>query len=612
VDKRKPNVAYVAWSADRLTSVADRDIFLARCTFSGTTGSCEAPVRVNDNPIADNTQQFFPMMCVDPNNKINISWDDQRAGSLSTAIYHTEITPSAGGLGVAPNSITSEVSFTPQTNFGVVPTYGDYNENNDACDANHFYVAWTSQVSPPEILPASNDPDVFFAVANNLPDINVTGPLDFGNICLGGSQANQVEVFNAGDAPLTVNSVSFTSGSTDISLAANNPTTPVIIQPGAHVDFNIVCKPTTFGSHTATLTILSNDFDQPRLDLNTTCNTPSGTLQLTGSGAFGNVCAGAHAQQTISMCNVGQCNVDVTAISTGCPDFTLVNPPTLPLAISPNSCVNLTEAFTPTMMGSKSCTLKITSDSGGVFGTMTTLAESGNTPGAAIDVPTAFSFPPTVIQSVGACSSQHAYPVSNTGTCNLTINSITVAPGAEAGDFHFAGLPSAPIILQPGHIAGEGNLYSVFAPTVVDRDRVANLQVTYVSDPVAGTTSTISTPVCGEGVRTGARVLVTASGVPVSTVDKIMLQRITSNRNKPIVETIDVATNVPLSMVTPASPCPPFKFHREYGTVSDPIQLLPGSYTVTVSVTIGGKRQTQTVAFDTSTCTFNPNIVVGF
>jgi hypothetical protein len=36
--------------------------------------------------------------------------------------------------------------------------------------------------------------------------------------------------------------------------------------------------------------------------------------------------------------------------------------------------------------------------------------------------------------------------------------------------------------------------------------------------------------------------------------------------------------------------------------------LAPGAYTATATVNVGGKNVKKTVAFDVSTCTFNPNI----
>jgi hypothetical protein len=91
-----------------------------------------------------------------------------------------------------------------------------------------------------------------------------------------------------------------------------------------------------------------------------------------------------------------------------------------------------------------------------------------------------------------------------------------------------------------------------------------------------------------------------------------MLQRITANRNQQQVDTIDNARNLALQSVTPAAPCQPFQFHREYGTVSNPVQLLPGSYQVTVMAVVAGRLQRKTVAFDVTTCDFNPTVVVEF
>jgi hypothetical protein len=117
---------------------------------------------------------------------------------------------------------------------------------------------------------------------------------------------------------------------------------------------------------------------------------------------------------------------------------------------------------------------------------------------------------------------------------------------------------------------------------------------------------------CGEGVSTGGRVLVMQGNIPVPKVEKIQLQRINANRNKDPLDTHDVIQDAPLVTIVPGAPCEPFQYHREYGTVSNPIQLLPGSYQVTVSAIINGKRKSRTVGFDVDTCTFNPQIVIKY
>jgi hypothetical protein len=120
----------------------------------------------------------------------------------------------------------------------------------------------------------------------------------------------------------------------------------------------------------------------------------------------------------------------------------------------------------------------------------------------------------------------------------------------------------------------------------------------------------VTRDLCGEGVRTGARVLVTAAGAPLALVESIHLQRLTANRNRNLLDTVDNAKNLPLITVDPDGVCPTFQYHREYGTVSNPIQLAPGSYTVTVSARVGNKLRKKTVGFDVQTCDFNPTVVV--
>jgi hypothetical protein len=95
-------------------------------------------------------------------------------------------------------------------------------------------------------------------------------------------------------------------------------------------------------------------------------------------------------------------------------------------------------------------------------------------------------------------------------------------------------------------------------------------------------------------------------------VEKIQLIRINANRNKPPLDTKEVLQNAPLTTVVPPPPCGPFQYHREYGTVSNPIQLPAGSYQVTASAIVNGKRKNKSVGFDVSICDFNPSVVINF
>jgi hypothetical protein len=445
-------------------------------------------------------------------------------------------------------------------------------------------------------------------------------PLSFGNVPttpVGGEEGFKdlsLKVRNTGTSLLRVTSIASVGGNAaDFTVLTPAPGFPTLVAAGAEFDFQIRCNPSASGLRSTTLRVTSNSggLAGTTTDVAANCTGTVPDIRITGNASFGNVCAEDDATRTISVCNVGISNLAVTGafFDPPCPDFTLVNPP-FPAPVSHDFCIDLAIQFTPTSAGPKSCTLVITTNDPDM--PMVSVPVTGNTPGVSIDVPPSQAFLPEVIQSVGSCQSALPFPISNkSASCNLTINSIVIG-GTNAGDFGLSGLPSSPIVLEPGHIAGEGALKTVFAPTALDRDRLGTLTVTYVSDPITGATAQVTRDLCGEGVRTGARVLVRAAGVPVANVERLHLQRIQANRNRQIVDTVDNARDLPLQTVTPAGVCSPFQFHREYSTVSNPIQLAPGSYQVTATAIVNGKRQTKTVAFDVSTCDFNPTIVVEF
>jgi len=311
----------------------------------------------------------------------------------------------------------------------------------------------------------------------------------------------------------------------------------------------------------------------------------------------------------IQIFNVGEDPLDVTSITVSGAGFARLPTPNVPFTVAGGEEVDVTVRFSPTDISQGAGTITIRSTD--LCQPSLAFVLNATVIYPDIDVPPDLVFAPEVIQSAGACSTLLPFPISNKGQCDLTITSITIG-GADAGDFGLSALPSFPIILEPGHIVGEGGLNVVFAPTAIARARTATISVTYVSDALTGATTTITRALCGEGVLTGARVLVMQGGVPVPLVEKIELQRIGGKRDKGQLEAQDVTQNLDLVTVTPMPPCEPFQYHREYGTVSNPVQLLPGSYVVTASAIIHGKRKSLTVGFDVSTCDFNPTIVINF
>jgi extracellular elastinolytic metalloproteinase len=431
----------------------------------------------------------------------------------------------------------------------------------------------------------------------------------FGDVCLGSFRDLALTISNGGGCNLSVTGIA--SSSPAEFQVAGVAAFPLTIGPGASLQVPIRFQPLSLGPKAATFTISSNDPSDPFRVVGVTGVAPPGDVRLNGTADFGDVCAGTRADTRISVCNVGKCDLHVldAHFDPACPDFMLLTR-WFPATVSHDFCMDLIVRFTPTSAGPKVCRLVVVTDDPDT--PISGVVITANTPIPSIDVPPDLGFPPTAIQSTGACYSNRPFPVSNKGTCNLSISNIAITD--DPAEFSVSAVPSFPIILLPGHVAGEGALEAGFSPAIIDRDRTGVLTVTYVSDPITGATTSVARALCGEGVRTGARVLVRepVGGVltPMAFVEAIHIQRVVGNRNQDLLDTVDVAMNLPLQTVLPAPPCAPFQYHMEYGTVSNPIQLLPGNYKVTATTIVGGKRMKKSIGFSVTTCEFNPTIMI--
>jgi len=539
--------------------------------------------------------------------------DDTCVGASSTGTV--EVCNTTPNSGLCANLIVTGISSSdPQ--FEVLEPSSDFPVviSPDFCFP--FQVRFTPNGSGSQsavLTVATNDPEnpettVAVSAGGTEPRIAtlIADSGDFGDVCRDDTADLDLTISNSGGCALTVTNITSATAEFEVASVMSYP---LVIAPGDSLAVPIRLAPTTLGPKSGAITVFSDDPDMPAKLVTVSGAVPPGDIRVTGSTDFGDVCAEELAEKPVSVCNVGACNLFVTSVTVDCPDFTLINNP-FPAVVSPDSCEDVVVRFTPTSAGPKSCTLTILSDDPDMPEVTRTL--TGNTPLPMIDVPPDQAFPPTVIQNVGACQSLRPFPVSNTGQCDLHITDLAVT--TNPAEYGLSGLPSFPIILEPGHVAGEGDLRTVFAPDVLDRDRLGVVEVTYVSEPITGATTTVARDLCGEGVLTGVRVLATIGGVPIPTGDvfKLQLQRVTGNRKKRGLISIDVLKNPPLQTVTPAAPCTPYQFHGEFGTVDNPVQLLPGFYNVTVTARVNGKRKRKTAGFDLLTCDFNRNVVIDF
>ena len=457
------------------------------------------------------------------------------------------------------------------------------------------------------VVPASMSIDVFFSakIMCCVPQIQVPSALNFALTCGSSSSTETLNVCNTGKQNLEVNSI--TSSNPRFSVATPSSSYPVVISPDFCFPFQATFTPTAGGPQSATFTINSNDTVNPAVQVSATATGGAPVLSVTGSGEFGAVCSATAAERVINVCNTGTCALSVTSAVPSCSDFTVVNNP-FPASVGAGECIPVTVKYTPQSLGAHSCNLVVATSAGDRNVPLT-----ATTPAPALSVGPDLSFPATVTQSVGSCQSTLPVVIANTGLCPATVNSVTIG-GINGSNYSLSGAPGLPITIAPGEQVGDGTLTAVFRPDEVDRDRIGTLTVNWLSNPIASTSVNVARNMCGEGTLTGVRVLVRSAGVAVPEVERLQIQRITSNRNRRIVDTVGTFKDLLLQTWTlqAGMSCLPFSYHFEVGTVGNPSMLAPGSYLVTATALIGGRRRTQSVAFDVNTCGFNPTVIVEF
>lgn len=600
-------------------------IFIRRITFDNANPT-NAILGTVHQVSPSGLEAALPSVAVAPNGTVGVlytSFDGFTVGGFPIYAGHFAFSTDAGAT-FTDQTLLTFVSPTTDNGDSRQRLLGDYQQLkviNDPPPANAgatFYGVFTGNGAALGD-PTSSNQAIFFKVTL-APQINLNpNPLPIGNVCKGSTASAQLEVADTGADNLFINSITRTSGSTDISLAAG-PTFPVNISPDANFNFTFSCTPSSVGAKSATFNIASNDPASPNTALTVTCNTASGTIDVTGSGNFGTeTCPNPSAPpptQTIQVNNVGNCTLNIASAIISCPDFTLVNPSEFPAAISPDSELPIGINFTPTSAGPKSCTLTITSDTGGVPGTTTVIPLTGTTPTgtASLTFPTGLTFPPTVIQGSASCSSTLGVPVVNGGSCPVKINSVVLnSLSSTPDDYSLTGLPTLPTKLGPSEQIGAGDLNLVFAPFTLARTSTGTVDVNFENDPITHTNSTVHVPFCGEAVQRGLRILVTQGGAPVPTVKRIFLQR-ANGPEQPFIDavTYQVIKNAPLQTVTGSAPCPSFQFHAEFGGITNPKQLKDGTYRVKVVIKEGKKSKTKVVRINMDQCSFTQNVVVAF
>lgn len=304
--------------------------------------------------------------------------------------------------------------------------------------------------------------------------------LAFGSQLVNTSSAVQtLTLSNTGTADLLNIAVSLTGANAgDFSMSNACGATLAV---AASCDISVTFKPLSSGAKVASITIASSDLANPQL---ISALSGTGTQPIAGIApavvAFGNQLVGTtSASQSVTLSNSGTTDLQNISLALSGANAAEFGHGACPASLAPGASCTITLTFTPAVTGARSASLDVTSNDAFHSPLSVALSGTGTQPIAGVS-PASLSFGN---QRVGQVSASQGFTLSNTGTGDLTINSIVV-DGANPADF--AQTNSCGATLAAG---GSCTFTVTFNPTVAAaRSASVTLNSNDPANPVLGVT----------------------------------------------------------------------------------------------------------------------------
>jgi hypothetical protein len=250
------------------------------------------------------------------------------------------------------------------------------------------------------------------------PQLRITpSSFSFGNVAVGTTDSQTIQLSNTGTAALTVSQVSV-AGS---AFSTSGLTLPLTFSPGQTSTFNVQFSPVSAGSASGSLTITSNAPGSPvTMALAGTGMATTLTLRLSSNSlSFGNVNTGSSATQTETVTNTGNATVQITQISISGSGYSLTGAGT-PVGLSAGQALTFSIIFSPTNAGSATGTVTVTSNA---TGSPASIALSGT----GVMTPTAYSVALTWDASTSTVVGYYVYRSTTNGAGYAKITGSSIA-----------------------------------------------------------------------------------------------------------------------------------------------------------------------------------------
>ncbi|MEM1057290.1 MAG: choice-of-anchor D domain-containing protein [Bacteroidota bacterium] len=277
-------------------------------------------------------------------------------------------------------------------------------------------------------------------VSAGLPGANfasTTGPeittipadsLGLGDVEVGMSGQDTVRVRNDGDSDLTVSSAALTAGTVFSLLSGGGGG---VVSAGDTLEVIVAFAPTSLGAAADTLTLLSNDADEPSVLVELTGTGTAATMPeieaSTDSLGFGDLTVGLTARDTVTVRNVGTAPLAVSSATLTTGTTFSIESGGGAASIAPGDSAQVALLFSPGSATTFSDTLAIASDDADEPSLKVILTGTGTpppTPDITVE-PDSLGLGDVVVGMTEA----DTVVVRNDGTADLTVSSITLTSG---------------------------------------------------------------------------------------------------------------------------------------------------------------------------------------
>jgi hypothetical protein len=351
----------------------------------------------------------------------------------STNVTITQVTPSGAGFSVTGITTPMTLSAGQTAIFTAVfaPT---------ATGVDSGSISIISSASDPSV--ALTGTGTQGALSANPTSVN------FGSFLVGSSGSVPVTLTNTGTASVTISAASASGPGFTIS----GLTVPLTINAGQNTSLTAKFAPTSAGSATGNISITSNARGSPMaIALSGTGTAAQPQLTISpASVTFGNVNVGGSSAQTVTLTNTGNATLTISEASASGAGFS-INGLAVPASINAGANTSFTVQFAPTIAGSATGSISLTSNAPG---SPATIALTGTGTQATLSAnPSSVNFGSVLVGSNGSQSIM----LTNSGSASVTIS----AASATGAGFSISGL-TVPVTINAG---GNTSFSAQFAPT---------------------------------------------------------------------------------------------------------------------------------------------------